>query len=272
MGAGACTLTNSASTTLNINDTTNYFLEDIQGIYEQLTDSLDADVPRKTPVALYLAQNLRKRPITLDISLRGTDPVTSLRALNAFLAVDILAEARLTLDYTTWENAIRRLIKGSIQEPTQIRRVGKTIVGVSLILDCQDPTFYDATEQEETGNFNGTTPVNISCENAGDWPAYLDITYEGPVSEPKLVDAYGYVMEIENDLSAGDTLRIITDPQDFTITYTPSGGSAVSWLGYRTGESQLVFVKPGTNNLTFTAASGNGAITAHWYNRYSTHG
>lgn len=272
MANGDCKIINSASTPLNVNDHSDYFLADINGIFEQYTEPYEADMPHQTPAALYLVQNMKKRPIDLEIELRGSNPITSLRRLNAHFAVDIRDDARCTLDFTTWETGVRRLIKGALREPTQIRKVARTVVGVMVPLSCQDPTFYDPTQKTETGNFNGVTPVAISCTNDGDWPAYLDITYTGPVSQPKLTDAYGYVLEIENDLAAGDTLRMVMEPHSFEITYTPSGGEAVSWLGYRSGASQLVFVKPDTNNLTFEAASGTGGITVRWNDRYSTHG
>ncbi len=274
MANGDCKIINSANTTLDINDQSSYFLADINGIYELCTEPYEADIPHKTPPALFLVQNMTKRSIDLEIELRGTNPITALRELNAHFAVDVYGDGCCTLDYTTWENGVRRMIKGVLREKPQIIKSRREVVSVMIPLICQDPTFYDPTQKTATGNFNGANTVNISCSNSGDWPAYPEITYAGPVNHPKVTDAYGNVLEIENNVPTGGTLKIVIASQKFGITYT-YGGTSVSWLGYRSGESQLVFVKPNApsaHNLKFTATSGTGAITVKWYDRYSTHG
>ena len=127
-----------------------------------------------------------------------------------------------------------------------------------------------ATEQSETGNYNDANPVTISCTNAGTLPTWLRVDITGIVDTPKLSTSDGNVVEIRVDMTHGnDNLAIIATPPA-TVTFTPNGGGAANYYGYRTSATTFtLFQLPvGTTDVTLTAATGNATVTLYWYNRF----
>lgn len=166
-----------------------------------------------------------------------------------------------------------------------------TVAGATLYLDCvaEEPEWSDekhssirvtqkytpptpywrSAEQSAAGNFNGTTPVNISCNNAGAIPSWIRAAIAGAVTDPKLAGS-GWVIEFDLTLSAGDALAL-SCKTPASAWYTPSGGSAARAWGYRTEASSARNAKlptGGASNVVLTAAAGAGAITIYWYNWY----
>ena len=285
MAANDCSYTNSASTSVNLNDGSTNTLEapGPQGIYEVIGTPIVAGIPRKLPAGLYQVSNLKAREIEVPVLVRGATPsalATNLRTLTSALWVDVRDDELGTFKYTA-PNSNERHIKAALKEAIDIKEwhlAGTSDLSAALVsipLLCPDPTFYNPTAVTPSGAFNGTSNVNISCANAGDVDAYVTITYTGIVTHPKVTDAYGNFMYIENDTAhANDTLVLTLDPQNLSITYTPNGGSATDWFGYRSADSTMVYAKYGTNNLTFVGedAGDDATIGISLNPRYSTHG
>jgi len=127
-----------------------------------------------------------------------------------------------------------------------------------------------ATEQSASGTYNGGTPVTVSCTNAGTLPTWLRFDVTGVVDTPKVATSEGNVVEINVDMThANDALAIVCTPPA-TVTYTPNGGSATNYYGYRTSATTftLMLLPVGTTDLTLTASSGNAGFVAYWYNRF----
>ncbi len=272
MAVGDTRFINGASVTLDINDKTKYYAALPQGIYDLRGELVMADIPRKTPVGIYLVNNMKVRTIEQRVIVRGATPsaqITNLRALVVHFAQCMRDDQDGIYDYTA-PDSIQRYIRCAVREIVVENDPAGEPDAVALTLEAPDHTFYATSPSTGSGAFNGATPVNISMANAGDWPAYPVITYTGVVVNPIVTDAYGSSLKIEGSMAAGSVLVITIEPRAFSIMYTPSGGPATSWYAKRVGE--MVFVKPGTNNMTFVADSGNATIGISAYARHSAHG
>lgn len=284
MAAGDCTYTNSASTALTLNGSTYYLRRPgPQGIYGITPEVIVADIPTKLPVGVFQANNVLKRGIVLPITVigsSGSDLVTQIRALTAALWVDVRDDKQGTLTYIAPNNNTR-YIKCSLQEGFDVGEwlgggwADKNYANIDIPLLCPDPTFYGATVNATPSAFTGTTPVTVSCANAGDADAYPTITYTGIVNNPKATDAYGHFVKLEIVTThANDEIVLVLDPQNLSMTYTPNGGAATTVFGYRTEDSTLTVCKYGTNNLSFVGedAGDNATIEVSFASRYSSHG
>ena len=274
---------NSASTTLDLNDGTTYSLirPGPAGIYSVPTEPVFASIPRKLPVGVYQVSNQLRRGVAIPILVRGTnlsDLVTNIRALWAHFYVDVRADEMGSLDYTA-PNGNRRRIDGALAKEADVEEwlgwMTHRPGGVRIIVpfDCPDPTFYDPTASNASGNFAGAGNVNIACTNNGDVDAYPEITYVTnhlvTLENPQVTDNAGSVFKIENTMAVSKTLVINADPQESSILY-----NTTNWFGQRSSASVWPVIVPGTNNLVFTATNvtANAQITVSWNDRYSTHG
>ena len=285
MTAFACTYLNSASTALNLNDGSTNILRapGPAGLFAVFTTAVVATLPRKAPAGIYQVNNLKMRKIVVPVLVRGASPsalTTSIRTLWAALYVDARDDTMGTFKYTAANNN-ERWIKAVLGEDADINEwlaAGTSDPAgarIDIPLICPDPSFYASAPVTPAGAFDGTTPVNISCANPGDVDAYATITYTGIVNNPSVTDAYGHVMEITiTTTHADDALVLTLDPQNLSIVYTPNGGAATDYFGYRTAASQMAYVKHGTNNLTFVGddAGDDATIGVSFSPRYSTHG
>ena len=279
--ANELTYTNAATTSLNLNDGTKYRLvQPPSGIYQPMGEPVLQDVPVGLPPSIYMGHLFKPRTISVSLIVHGTsasDLITNVRALAAHFWPDLRAGYRGILAYTSW-NGMARAIRAVLDPSTDFdgwvakASTGKGTVRIDLVFQCPDPTWYNATAVTPSGAFNGAAAVNISCANAGDCDSWPTITYTATggtaTVNPKVTDAYGRVWDIARTIAATKVAVLTFDPNAISIVYDGS----TDWYGYETAASQLIKVKYGTNNLTFTATSGDAAIAISFYSRYSTAG
>jgi len=282
MAVNDLTHTNTLAAALNLNDGTTYTLLNMGAIYDLRSEVVKATVPRQTPVAIYQANNMQIRELAIELSVYGATLsayITNRRALVTHFWPNVRKSGGLgTLAYTTFNSNVRYATVAFVGLTTGEEWVPNTTAAcwgvVTLRFEMLDPTWYGAAVTP-SGTFNANTPVNVSCANAGDCDAYPTITITGSAVDtvnPQVTDAYGNVLAISNTIEEDDVLVITCNPNSASITFTPDGGAATSWWGYRTAASVLPLVKYGTNNLTFVADSGTAAIAISFNSRYSSHG
>jgi len=278
MAANALSHTNSASTSLNLNDGSTYKLREIRGIYELSSEPVSATTLSRTPAGVYLVSNQVVRVIEVELLAYGStlaNAVTAVRALAAQCNVDHRDGAEGTLDYTSWNNN-RRAIKVVLRKGGMEIHWSRSINGkaswaiVTLTFDAQDANFYNPVQSSASAtNFNGASNVNVSCVNNGDEPAYPTIVWGAVATNPKVTDAYGVWFQYADTITAGQTVTSVFEPSGKSFTNDVEG----NWAGMRESGSAMVKVKPGTNNLVMVGEAGDtGSIAVTWYDRYSSHG
>jgi hypothetical protein len=193
------------------------------------------------------------------------------------LEYDALNNARGELRFTP-ASGNARAIRGVLDGEAKITGLGSTgdipsnAADVTFTLVCNDPSWYNPTAVTVTGAFDDATPVALSCANAGAIAAYPVITYTQAAGsttvKPKVTDAYGRILEMDMTLAASSSLVMTLDPSAYTFLYTVSGGTT-SQYDKKTAASQMISVKPGTNNLTFVATSGTATISVAYNARYT---
>lgn len=282
----AATYTNHDGIVANLNDhsVTRFANGGLpSNLYTPVFSSVDVVVPAMLPAALNQGYDYGMRDIAMRVWFAGTPDVIlgHVAYLVDLFWSDIRDGERGVFTYTA-ANLVTRAIACSIANLDALRDwLGRwqgveTRVQLPIVLRCQDPTFYDPTAVDGSGAFNDGTDVDISLANPGNTDAYPTITYTGAVESPKATDVYGHIWEIELDMSAGDVLEMVLDPHEFAVTYTPNAGSPVSRANLQSGESQLVVVPHGTNDLTFVSGdgtpSGSATIAVAFNPRYAAHG
>ncbi len=130
--------------------------------------------------------------------------------------------------------------------------------------------YWRSAVQTASGNFNGATPVNISCANGGDITAWPVITITGIVDTPKIQNAAGdYVQIATATVNADDTLTIDHRPGSISVLYKEHGaGAGTNWYGYRGSASEFWKLPVGTANVTISATSGTCACALTWFLYY----
>lgn len=175
---------------------------------------------------------------------------------------------------------LKRITSGGKTRYLDCRPRATVFTPLSRLADgyCQvlTQTYFAATPwwrsaaQTASGNFNGVTPVNISCANGGDRPSWPVITITGVVETPKIQNAAGdYVQIAATTANADDTLVINHRPGSVGVTYYEHGaGAGVNWYGYRSSASEFWKLPVGTANVTISSASGTCACALSWYLYY----
>jgi len=137
--------------------------------------------------------------------------------------------------------------------------------------EAASPFWRSASESSATDNYNGATPVNITVANAGETEAWMRFVITGIVNAPKLT--FGdYEIEINVNMThANDVLAIVCEVPA-SVLYTPNGGSATKYYGYRSNATNFNGFKAaaGNNTVTLSATSGTAACVVYWYNYYGT--
>ena len=279
--------TNSASSSLNLNDGNVYQLiepgpQGIFGVpYENVYHGLSS---YRTAKGVLAASNPVARAISFQIMVHGGSRsaiLTNLRALEAHFAVDKRDSKLGTLTYTA-DNSIERAIKVSpwadssagAMEWLRSNPAARGWVIVTVDLEASYPFWYNPTAVEPSGAFSGVGDVNISCANAGDVDAWItQIVITNQATNFKLTDAYGTWLEFTDAVDDGQTLTLKLDPMhpdNFSIVHSVDG----DWSGKRKSGSGIPVVKYGTNNLTFTGtdAGDDGTIAIAFNSTYSGHG
>lgn len=133
--------------------------------------------------------------------------------------------------------------------------------------EFETPFWRTREERSATSAFNADTPVNVSCQNAGDVPAWVRMTLTGIVEDPKWAIGSNVVEFDLANTHANDLLEIRCQPPA-TAYKTPNGGAQASIYGYRTFETMFGLMQlpaKATTNVVLTAASGTPATSIYWY-------
>jgi hypothetical protein len=144
--------------------------------------------------------------------------------------------------------------------------VGPAAQGVVIQLKAYSPFWYDPSQKSQSGDFNGATPVDVVCNNAGDVPVFPVITLEPTCQDPvitnvttgKSITFSGYT------IPGGKTVTI-----DCTLGNKTVKENGTNVIGYVTSTSVLFSLAKGNNTVRFVATAGNsGAFSISWYNQY----
>lgn len=142
-------------------------------------------------------------------------------------------------------------------------RTGPFLQGDIVQVLAVDPFWYDPSQNSESDNFNGATPVNIACNNVGHIRAYPVITVAGAVEDAKLeLVSTGEVIEFDYNLTAGHHLDI--DCAEGTINYDDSAMDPLKL----TKASVLFYIPRGAQTIRLTCSSGVSQVTVSWYSRF----
>jgi len=157
----------------------------------------------------------------------------------------------------------------AVPETPQWGDEGPTWAQVTQTYTAANPWWRETAQDAEAGNFNGTTPVTLTCNNLGDLPTWVELHIEGPVTTPKIELVNEWWIEFDLDLEVGEELVIVCQtPAE--AWFIPTSGPDVKVPGYRIPGSSFRKAKlePGANDLILSAAAGNGPCTAFWYVLY----
>ena len=213
---------------------------------------------------------LRKRPHRLVGSL--TDPLPLTLNLGVIGDTRALLLSRLNdlLWYTDPERGTftikRTASSGTVYYITAVRERyarddnalarGGPIMPVTIECQAPDPAWYDLTPVVVSGQFDGPTPVMVSCPNSN-MGTYVEITLSGEAVDPKWTFAGGRYAAFTGEVPTGETLYVDCRPDSDTwgATLYPSG---TVWTGRRTEFAEFTELPAGTTALTGECATGEG--------------
>lgn len=153
-------------------------------------------------------------------------------------------------------------------ELSQENRLGSGALRSYLVrFQAANPFLYDPTQKTESDNFNGATPVDISCNNAGNMGSFLVITIAGLVTHALIaLSETGEFIDLDYEIGEGDTVTIDCAPDQKTCKLQDGTNLA----GYVSKTSAYFDLERGTNTVQISADAGSsGLCTARWYNRYT---
>ena len=147
--------------------------------------------------------------------------------------------------------------------------IGKIAQGVAVQFHATDPYLYAITQQSTATAVTLPASPSFTLSNTGDvecWPQY---TITGPCTNPQVENVtLGSSLLFLITMLTGDTLVVDNDLR--TATYTPSGGSPTSVIyTLNTGWSWWPII-PGSNDITFSAATASGTIAFDWASAFSS--
>ena len=283
MAANDLQHTNSASTTLNLNDGNVYSLLEPgpAGIWGTPAENVTQEVPARLPRRVLVATQPVARDIQMPLLVQGDsrpDLITNLAALATHLRVDAKASAYGVLQYESDSGAVRAYrvmpVVDSIDRAIDWLRSNPSARGwarIELTLQCLDHTCYNPTLVEPAqATLSGVANVNISCANAGDEDAYIvQIVVAATATNLKLTDANGVWLQFTDAVVGAETLTIKLAPWDFAITHSVDG----DLLGKRVTGSGVPKIKAGTNNLVATGgdAGDDGTLDVDFYSTHGSH-
>ncbi len=139
------------------------------------------------------------------------------------------------------------------------------IITVTQEWQAQYPYWRAAVESSASGNCGAGA---IAINNVGHVASWARINFTGIVNTPRATNAAGDLVEVNvNMTNAGSTLDIVCSPHA-TIIYTPFGGAATNYYGYRSDASKFFRIAAGVTSVTPTAAAGAALCTVYWFPYY----
>jgi len=153
-------------------------------------------------------------------------------------------------------------------ELSQENRLGTGALRSYLVrFEAENPFLYDPTQKTESDNFDGVTPVDISCSNAGNMGAFPVITIAGPVTNPLIaLTGTGEFIDLDYEIGEGSTVTIDCAPDKKTCKLQDGTNLA----GYVSKTSAYFDLERGTNTVQISAdAGGSGLCTVKWYSQFT---
>ena len=144
-------------------------------------------------------------------------------------------------------------------------RTGPFLQGDIVQVQAMDPFWYDPSQNSESDNFNGATPVDIAVTNSGHIGAYPTIVFATGTENPKveLTSTGEYIEFPSYTVPGGENLNI--DLWAGTVKLD-DGTSKISELKK---ESTMFFLPRGSDTLRLTAAAGTTSLcTITFYSRF----
>lgn len=142
-------------------------------------------------------------------------------------------------------------------------RKGARVQLVAVALTADDPLLYNPAQQSESANFNGATPVDITCTNDGDAKTWPTIEIASGVESPVLTHVEtGWTLSLDYTVPAGKT--VIIDAEEGMVELD-DGTSLESKLAVTDRFFQLL---TGEDVVRISATSGTSLCTVKWYERY----
>ena len=126
-----------------------------------------------------------------------------------------------------------------------------------------NPWWRSQTDAIYVTAFNGTTPVVVNVQNDGILPAPPTFRIVGIVSQPKMVNTSGEVIELLASTSYSDDLLVVNCSlgQPKVMYYRHGTGGGTRWFGYRTAATKFWEVPVGASAITLQAESGTASCT-----------
>ena len=275
---GAVTYTNSATTSLSLNDHSSYDVVGIEGLWFLQTEAQEASIPRKTPPALHQVSDWSGGDLVVSVWLHATDDGHAAYLATELLehfAIDSADDEQGVLDVTIDGDAgtVRRQITCVLNGKVEVEKLQGVPAIVHLPLRASNPSWYAGSDTTVNSALNGTTPVNVSCVGgtADSFPT-ITITTTGDhvCLNLKITDAYSNWLELEDTMAISKALVLILEPGALSFLYDGS----TNWYGKRKTGSQLIVVKRGTHNLVFECdtADSLATISVVYRKRYTVHG
>jgi len=153
-------------------------------------------------------------------------------------------------------------------ELSQENRLGTGALRSYLVrFEAANPFLYDPTQKTQSDNFDGATPVNISCSNAGNMGSFPVITIAGPVTHPVVtLTGTGEFVNLDYEIGVGSTVTIDCDPALKTCKLADGNNLA----GYVSKTSTYFDLERGSNTVQISASAGStGLIEIAWYSRFT---
>ncbi len=130
---------------------------------------------------------------------------------------------------------------------------------------ARDPFLYDPTQNSESDNFNGATPVDIAIINSGHMGAYPTIVFAAAAENPKIeLVSTGEYIELDS----------YTVPGGENLTVDLWAGTAklddgTDKMGELKKEATMFYIPRGAQTLRLTAAAGTTSLcTITFYSRF----
>jgi len=215
-------------------------------------------------------RGLKFRPRVVQLALRdiqasATAQDTRHQTLLAALNPD---RGEGTLKMVLSDGSTTRYLKCYVQEGPNFDSADRPVWGAAQLYTvrfvARDPMLRTASQETDSGNFNGATPVDIAISNDGHMPTFPVIEITGEVEAPKveLLSTGEYIEFDGYTVPSGNTLSV--DHQAGTAELA-DGTSKLSELKK---ESTLFYLPRGNDTVRLTCTSGTSQVTVKFYERF----
>lgn len=252
---------------LLLNATTNYTVKDITGLFEIPVRTDSADLTGSNGGNIF-AQAYGMRPISFSGQIYGTDSITFLNTLSAFINAFSKSDVSQSLQIEITAGLIKTLMARVVQEPTisvGVDEFGINVAQYQVFLLVEDVLFSDNTSTTYSTGLaqTGGTPIpgqvpmplggggggSVVVVNSGVSGTDAIFKIQGASLNPVIRNATsGSQFQITNQILAGEII---------TIQRSNSGISVISNLNgnyYQYLSGDIFTFLAGNNTITFSAS------------------